>query len=153
MPYDDSPGMKSDPNSNPKTSTLIDDKTKALLVDASIAVICTTNENGTIHADPVWFTIMNNEIVFGSHEISPTIKNLKRNPKVTVSIDTSEQPNKSVLVYGTSQFDYDDVTSKRIAIFKKYTSQENAQKWVEDMARKFKQVIVRINPEQVSSWD
>jgi general stress protein 26 len=58
---------------------------------------------------------------------SRKIRNIKRNPNVTVLIDNTKVPFKGALIYGKAELDYEDVVKKRMSIFERRLSQENAK--------------------------
>jgi hypothetical protein len=84
---------------------------------------------------------------------SRKIRNIKRDNHVSVLIDTTDVPFKGALVYGTAELDYEDVIPKRIAIFEKRLSREEAETYARRLAGKWKCVIVRITPLHIASFD
>ena len=62
-------------------------------------------------------------------------------------------PFKGALVYGTAELDYEDVISKRVAIFERRLSREDAETYAKRLAGKWKCVIVRISPDHIASFD
>ena len=81
------------------------------------------------------------------------IRNIKRQPQVTVLIDSEAPPFRGVLIYGQAELDYEDVMAKRIDIFEKYLPHENAQQLAAQLAGDFTPVIIRVKPQRVSSYD
>jgi general stress protein 26 len=84
---------------------------------------------------------------------SRKIRNIKRNNNVTVLIDTTEVPFKGALVYGTAELDYEDVISKRMAIFERRLSREEAEIYAKRLSGKWQCVIIRITPTHIASFD
>jgi len=84
---------------------------------------------------------------------SRKIRNIKRNKNVTVLIDKTELPFKGALIYGTAELDYEDVIPKRIAIFERRLSREEAETYAWRLSSKWQCVIVRITPVHVASFD
>ncbi|MCW4041552.1 MAG: pyridoxamine 5'-phosphate oxidase family protein [Candidatus Bathyarchaeota archaeon] len=60
------------------------------LIETKIARFCCLNDNGTIHATPVWFIYANRKFVILTPDQSRKAKNVKRNNNVTILIDTEE---------------------------------------------------------------
>ena len=79
--------------------------------------------------------------------------NIKRDNHVSVLIDTTDVPFKGALVYGTAQLDYEDVIAKRIAIFEKGLSREDAETYARRLAGKWQCVIIRITPQHIATFD
>jgi len=120
---------------------------------AQFARLGTINEDGTIHIAPIFFKYLEGQILMASQDPSRKIRNIKRNKNVSVLIDTTDVPFKGVLIYGTAQLDYEDVISKRIAIFERRLSREQAETYARRLSNKWKCVIVRITPVRIASFD
>jgi len=56
---------------------LSDEETESMLKESRIAVICSKNKNGTIHAIPVWFKYIDDEIVILTPSVSRKARNLE----------------------------------------------------------------------------
>jgi PPOX class probable F420-dependent enzyme len=126
---------------------------ETFLVQAPIATLCTHNDNGTIHAAPIWFKYEGGELLFGTQQDSHRIKNLRKNPDVTVVIDTDQTPYKGVIIYGKAKLDFDNVVPKRVAIFQKYMPKENAEGLANALAKLRKPVVIRVTPKKMISYD
>lgn len=123
------------------------------LEKAQFARLGTINEDGTIHIAPIFFRYDGRQILMATQDPSRKARNIRRNPNVTVLIDTTDVPFKGVLVYGTAELDYEDVLSKRIAIFRRRLSQEDAETYARRLVNKWKCVIIRITPARFVSFD
>jgi hypothetical protein len=121
--------------------------------EAKFARLATINEDGTIHLAPMLFKYDQGQILMASQDPSRKIRNIKRNNKVTVLIDTTDVPFKGALIYGTVELDYDEVIAKRIAIFERRLSREDAETYASRLSGKWKCVILRITPGQIASFD
>ena len=126
---------------------------ESYLKQALIARLCTHNEDNTIHATPVWFKYEGGELLFGTQQDSHRIKNISRNPDITVVIDQEQFPWKGVVIYGRAMLDYDDVIAKRVLLFQKYMSKENAEGLANGLAKLRKPVIIRVTPKKMISYD
>ena len=113
--------MKTYPQKPPMT----DDERAAFLQKAPIARLGSINPDGTVHLAALWFTYdkTSGSLMFGSQDMTHKVRNIKRNPKVTVLIDTEGPPLKGVLMYGQAELDYRDVMTKRVAIFREIHAQ------------------------------
>lgn len=141
--------MKTYPQKPPFTQ----DELEAFLNEAPLARLCSTNPDGTIHIAPVYFKYDNGDIVMGTQDISRKVRNIKRNPKVTLLIDNQSPPWKGVLIYGEAELDYEDVIAKRVSIFERYMPAENARKFAVDLANNYVPVIIRVKPKRIVSYD
>lgn len=124
------------------------------LKQAPIARLGSLNPDGTIHLAPVWFSYdENGHILVGTQDLTRKARNVKHNPKVSVLVDTQEPPYKGILIYGQAELDYVDAATKRVAIFEKYLPAEQAREIVGNLASRYTQVIIRIRPDRIISFD
>jgi nitroimidazol reductase NimA-like FMN-containing flavoprotein (pyridoxamine 5'-phosphate oxidase superfamily) len=124
-----------------------------LFVKTQIARLCSSNPDGTIHAAPIWFKYEEGQFVFGTQQDSRRVKNLKKNPNVTIVLDQDQPPPKGVVVYGRAVLDYDNVVDKRIRIFEKYMPTNMAENLARGLAKLRKPVIIRVTPSKTVSYD
>ena len=137
----------------PQLPSMSDEELISFFEEAQFARLGTLNEDGTIHIAPIFFKYDQGQILMATQDPSRKVRNIKRNNNVTVLIDTTDVPFKGVLVYGKAELDYEDVISKRIGIFKRRLSQEQAQTYAKRLSTKWKCVIVRITPVRIASFD
>lgn len=137
----------------PQKPPLSEEELRDFLDRAPIAHLGSLNPDGTVHIAALWFRYDNGDIVLGTQDMSNKIRNIRRNPAVTVLIDVEEPVLRGVLIYGHAQLDYVDVVAKRVAIFEKYMPHEDAQEFATLMADRFDPVIIRVTPDRLTSWD
>jgi len=75
---------------------------ESFLEEAKTARFCSLNNDGTIHAAPVWFKYENGKIVILTPAHSCKARNAKHNKNVSILIDV-EEPTRGVLIYGTTE--------------------------------------------------
>ncbi len=114
-----------------------------------IARIATIGKDNMPNIHPVWFLYENGIIFISTGRDSAKVRNIKRNPKVAVTVDVSEDGvNKGVVFRGEAELVENDELSKRILL--KYLGPDNP---------KFKQlvqiprIVVKVKPEKMFSWD
>ena len=137
----------------PQLPSMSDEELLSFFEEAQFARLGTINEDGTIHIAPIFFKYDKGQILMATQDPSRKARNIRRNNNVTVLIDTTDVPFKGVLIYGTAELDYEDVVSKRIAIFKRRLSQEQAETYARRLSNKWKCVIIRITPVRIASFD
>jgi PPOX class probable F420-dependent enzyme len=120
---------------------------------ALFARLGTANEDGTVHIAPVFFKYQDGQILIATQDPSRKVRNIKRDNRVSVLIDTTDIPFKGALVYGTAELDYDQVVEKRIAIFRRRLSPEDAETYATRLSRKWRCVIIRVTPTRIASFD
>jgi hypothetical protein len=102
---------------------------------------------------PIFFKYQNGQILMASQCPSRKVRNIKRNPNVTILIDKTEVPFKGALIYGKAELDYEDVVNKRISIFERRLSTDEANTYARRLAAKWQCVIIRVTPIHIASFD
>ncbi len=124
---------------------------ESLLREAKTARFCSLNEDGTIHATPVWYKYENGNVLIATPGRSRKVRNVKRNKNVTVLIDIGK-PINGVLIYGTAKIDRNDVITKAISICEKYMSKKEAISFAGDTVEKGMDTIIQITPERMVTF-
>ena len=140
----------------PQAPSMTDEEAVSFFEQALFARLGTINEDGTVHIAPVFFRYEDGQILIATQDPSRKIRNIKRNNRVTVLIDTTDVPFRGALVYGTAELDYEDIIPKRVAIFERRPwepSRDDAEEYARRLSDKWKCVIVRVTPERVASFD
>ena len=140
----------------PQAPSMTGEEVVSFFEQALFARLGTINEDGTVHMAPVFFKYEDGQILIATQDPSRKIRNIKRNNRVTVLIDTTEVPFRGALVYGTAELDYEDIIPKRVAIFERRPwepSRDDAEEYARRLSDKWKCVIVRVTPERVASFD
>ena len=137
----------------PQLPAMTEEELVSFFDKALFARLATINEDGTVHITPIFFKYENGQFLMASQDPSRKIRNIKRNKNVTVLIDTTDVPFKGALIYGTAELDYEDVVHKRITIFERRLSPEDAETYAMRLAGKWKCVIIRITPLHIASFD
>jgi hypothetical protein len=141
--------MSDYPQMPPLTPAEID----TFLSQPLIAKLSTLNKDNTIHIAPLLFGYDNGDILLGTQDISRKVRNVKRNPNVTVLVDEPGPPAKGVIIYGKATLDYDNVIEQRVLIFEKYMPSDQALGFAQALAGKWQPVIIRVKPDHTVSFD
>jgi PPOX class probable F420-dependent enzyme len=131
---------------------LEDDEVESLLRDSRIARFCCLNEDGTIHATPVWFIYQDGEIVLITPKRSRKARNLRRNDRTTILVDVEGPPAKGVMVYGRARMEDDDPLPVAVSIAEKYMPKERIQNFAEEAVKVGVDLVVRVKPERMSTF-
>ena len=140
-------------NGYPQMPSLSQDEIELFLSQHRFARLGTINEDGTIHLAPIYFKYDKSEFILGTQNASRRVRNIKRNPNVTLLIDDTNPPYKAVLIYGKAILDYDNVVQKRTAIFEQFETKEEAIQSAEGICNKWSSVVIRIKPDRIVSFD
>jgi len=132
---------------------LTDNELDNFLQKSPVAIFCTHNSDGTIHAMPLWFKYDKGEMLFATQVDTRRIKNLKKNPDVTVLVESEQFPLRGVAIYGKARMDYENVIPTRVTMFEKYMPRANAEKLADGLAAMRKPVLIRVKPSKIVSFD
>jgi hypothetical protein len=132
---------------------LTDEEVVSLLQAVPIARLATHNPDGSIHLVPMLFKYVDGVIVLGTQAITRKIKNIERDPNVTVLVDIEEMPAKGAMIYGTATLDTDDLVAERVEIFDRTMPHEAAQGFANSLAAQFEPAVIRVVPKKIVSWD
>ena len=130
---------------------------ESLLREAKIARFCSLNQDGTIHAAPVWYKYENGQIIVATPVASRKARNVRRNNNVTILIDISEggvQP-RCALIYGKAEVELwtEDRFREGVSLLERYMPKERAEPYARGLFKLTKWEIMRITPERIASFD
>ncbi len=137
----------------PQLPAMTVEELESFFESTTFARLATLNQDGTIHMAPIFFKFQDGEILMATQGPSRKVRNIQRNPHVTVLIDTIDVPFKGALIYGTARLDYEDVIRKRLAIFERRLSREEAITYATRLSNKWQCVIIHITPTKIASFD
>lgn len=127
---------------------------EAFLTRPLLARLCSHNLDGTIHVAPIYYFYENGELLFGTQELSRKVKNIKRDNRVTVIIDTDEPVLQTVIAYGEARLDFEDVIEKRVRILERYyNSTTEARAFAERLAEAWSTTIIHVRPTRMVTVD
>ena len=137
----------------PQMPPLTKEELVSFLEAMPIARLATHNPDGTIHVVPVWFKYVDGVILLGTQAMTRKVKNVERDPDVTVLIDNQEAPFKGAMIYGTATLDTEDLIAKRAGIFARFMPPEDAQGLAGALAAGYEPAVIRVLPKKIVSWD
>ena len=86
---------------------------ESLFNESYTTIFCSHNDNGTIHAAPIWYNYRDNVFYFVSIKKSKRVENIKRNKNVSLSFlmqgskaGEGDAPSKCALVYGVAELGF-----------------------------------------------
>jgi general stress protein 26 len=140
-----------------QSPNLTDEESESLLKKASIARFCSINEDGTIHAVPVWYSYLEGKIVVATPAASRKARNVRRNGNVTLLIDESETRGiwpKGVVVYGEAKMDVTDLVLEEFTrLCEKYISKDKAEGYAKGLLSLSRWVKIVVTPKHRASFD
>jgi general stress protein 26 len=130
---------------------------ESFLKEAKTARFCSHNDDGTIHAAPVWFKYEDGKIVILTPAHSYKARNVRRNKNVTVLVDTGT-PTRGVLMYGTAEaraLDNElELEPEAISMCEKYWTKEKAKRLaLYGFPKQTSWMKITVTPKHIVSFD
>jgi hypothetical protein len=121
-------------------------------IPARLAYVWT---DGTPRVIPIWFHWNGREFVMATPPKAPKLKALRKNPKVSFTIDDNVFPNKVLLVRGTARLEpVDGIAPEYAAAAERYFGHAQAEAWLSQLRTMVSsQVRITITPEWVGLLD
>lgn len=134
--------------------TLTTEEIETLLATPEIGVLCTVDADGQPEGSPVWFEADGASRIFlHVDRASRKARSIRRNPKVSLTVDTRSAPYRGVVLRGEArELDYDDARARRIAI--RYLGQQAGEAYMAMVgAERGSTVQLEILVRSRHSWD
>ena len=125
----------------------LSDKAKRLISEPNIAHLATLMPDGSPHVTPVWIDLEGGRVVINTAEGRVKARNIRRDPRVALSIVSASDPYDRVSVRGrvADIRDGDEATKHIDKLSAKYTGREIYANHRPDEQR----LIVEIEPESI----
>jgi PPOX class probable F420-dependent enzyme len=124
-----------------------DEATRRLLDGKNFATIATLNPDGAPQTSVVWIKRDGDTVVFSATTRRQKVRNLARDPRVSLSIYACENPYESVDIRGTVELIPDERKALSVELSNKYLDEDPPHEDDE-----IERVIVRIIPTKVTSF-
>ena len=125
---------------------------EAYLSKPHIADLATVRPDGSPHVAPVWFLYEDGVVKVLAETSSVKVKNLKNEPRVSVSIATDQQPYEYVIVNGVAEVSGGDISDilRRISVH--YQGPEEGERYAEKTLRELVLCLITIRPSKLIGW-
>ena len=130
-----------------------DEYREFLLGGTKTAKIATVRKDGRPHVVPIWFELDADKIVFTTGDGSVKYMNMKRDPRVCITVDDQIQPYSYVMIEGTASFSEDpaDLLHWATRIGGRYMGENQADAYGKRNSAPG-EVVVRIAPTKISAF-
>ena len=121
-------------------------------IPARLAYIGT---DGAPRVLPIWFHWTGSEIVMGTLPNAAKLKALAKNPKVAITIDDNNFPNKVLLIRGSARLEtVNGVVPEYAAAAERYLGAEQGKAWLAQLTGKTSSMVrIAVKPEWVGLLD
>lgn len=137
---------------------MTEEEVQAFLRERHVMNVASFGPDGSIHLVAMWYGFIDGRPAFETYQKSQKVKNLERDPRVTVLVEAGEvyEELRGVEIVGTVTIhrDSEAVLSCARSVIDRYWNPESPEQ-AEVMAAGLaaKRVAVEIKPERVVSWD
>ena len=141
--------------------TLSEQEIADYLKNSRTIILVSNGHNGYPHPMPMWYAVEDGTtVLMTTFRKSQKIANLKRNPKVSLLVESGDayQELKSVLMYGDAEL-IDDVEATTDVLLKVSQHRGEGTGEANDAIRQGmkrtaeKRVVIRVKPNRIVSWD
>lgn len=131
-----------------------DDEVRQFLADERVVNVATLGPDGRPHLAPLWYGFLDGCIAFTTYGRSQKVRNLERDPRVTVLVEGGHdyEELRGVELVGTGQVLRDAALAEELgrSIRERYYGDSASGPHYGDMS---KRAIVKIVADRVVSWD
>ena len=137
--------------------TMTDEEIAAYLDRRRTATMATIGATGHPHLVAMWYTVIDGDIWFETKARSQKAVNLRRDPRITVSVEDglTYDSLRGVAIEGTAEIveDPDAIWAVGVSVWERYNGpySEEVKPLVEFMLNK--RVAVRVSASRIRSWD
>jgi PPOX class probable F420-dependent enzyme len=117
-----------------------------------LGVVGTLRRDGSPHLVPVWFRWDGTAVTIWTTEERAWVRNLMRDPRTALSVQTFEAPYPAVVMRGAATVATADAATmdEILAITRRYVPAEGVDRYVADWPNL--RTIVRVVPDHTASW-
>ncbi len=128
----------------------------AAFLDEQRVVVCATNGvRGWPHLMPLWYVVREGEIWAWTYAKSQKAKNLERDPRATLQLETGERYDelRGVMIEAETAIhrELEMVAALGTEIYQRYTGHSDVEEMIRAQAPK--RIALQFIPVRVASWD
>ena len=124
----------------------------AYLAEAHVAHLVTVRSSGRPQVAPVWFLEGNGQAFVMADANSVKVRNIRRNPAVTLSIATDQRPFKYVVLNGEAQVVETDVAQMVERICVRYRGPARGVEYAKELLANGRMKLIEILVTRVVGW-
>jgi PPOX class probable F420-dependent enzyme len=134
-----------------------DEEIRSFIESQKTVQVATINRDGTPHLVPLWFAVVDGDIVLETFTKSQKVVNLERDPRLTVLLEDGDVYEKlrGLSIYAEAELvqDVERVHDLHMAVLKRNTEipEETLEKVTRSMAAKKTGIVIKAK--RIVSWD
>jgi PPOX class probable F420-dependent enzyme len=127
---------------------MLSDRDRRIMEGPNFASVATVMPDGSPHVSTIWIDLDGEDVVFNTSEGRVKTANLRRDPRVAISVFDQNDPYEQVVVHGTVvDLTHDGAREHIDRLAKKYLGLDEYP-WLEPGEQR---VIVRVRPDHISA--
>jgi PPOX class probable F420-dependent enzyme len=127
---------------------MLSDRDRRIMEGPNFASVATVMPDGSPHVSTIWIDLDGDDVVFNTSEGRVKTANLRRDPRVAISVFDQNDPYEQVVVHGTIvDLTHDGAREHIDRLAKKYLGLDEYP-WLEPGEQR---VIVRVRPDHISA--
>jgi PPOX class probable F420-dependent enzyme len=127
---------------------MLSDRDRRIMEGPNFASVATVMPDGSPHVSTIWIDLDGEDVVFNTSEGRVKTANLRRDPRVAISVFDHNDPYEQVVVHGTVvDLTHDGAREHIDRLAKKYLGLDEYP-WIEPGEQR---VIVRVRPDHISA--
>jgi PPOX class probable F420-dependent enzyme len=127
---------------------MLSDRDRRIMEGPNFASVATVMPDGSPHVSTIWIDLDGDDVLFNTSEGRVKTANLRRDPRVAISVFDQNDPYEQVVVHGTVvDLTHDGAREHIDRLAKKYLGLDEYP-WLEPGEQR---VIVRVRPDHISA--
>ena len=123
-----------------------------LLAEPHLCHLATVRPDGRPHVTPIWYMEENGKAFVMANGNAVKFRNLRSNPKVSLSIGTDQRPYKYVVLEGEGRVTEDNLAHVIEGIASRYRGPEMGRAYARDLLAAGEIRILEVQIQRVVSW-
>lgn len=123
------------------------------LAKSHVAHLATVRPDGRPHLTPIWYMEEDGKVYMISGPGAVKFRNVRQNPRVSLSIATDQRPYKYVILEGIGKLTKDNLAQVAERICVRYNGHERGRAHARDMIARGVQQVLEVKIQRVISWN
>ncbi len=128
------------------------DEMEQFLNGKCLANLSTLKRDGSPQVTPVWYAYRDGKFVVSTAGFTAKARNVRRDPRVSVSINSPGEPFAYVLVHGRAKVTTDDMEATVTSIAVRYQGDEVGKAFAQEILKSSDNVLIEITPDKLITW-
>jgi PPOX class probable F420-dependent enzyme len=124
-------------------------ETAAFLDRARVADLVTLRRDGAPHVAPVWCQWAGGRVLVMAEASSVKARNIRRDPRVAISVATQSEPYEYVVVEGTAEVWTEGVEGPVLEISVRYRGSERGGRFARELLADHEMVVIAVTPRRM----